>query len=415
MVSKSIVATPDLGRALGAKAAGKFPIILYETGRPELHGVGHTLPQAVRTMPRPPSVRAWDFLSIALAVFGTDRFVLREEAADGWTRVISLEVDLIQPTPWNAVADRLSAALRFLTGDIWTIRFRAGGHAPPTFHPKLSDRDCVCLFSGGLDSLIGAMDLVAADRRPFLVSQASPKEGPIQAYLAERLGLADHRFEGKATERGAEPYELSSRARSILFIAYGVLAAEGLGGSLVIPENGLISINPPLTLRRLGSLSTRTTHPHYIAELQAILDAVDLYVKLDNPYGLTTKGEMLAQCQDSRLAALAPLSYSCGKGKRKNQQCGRCVPCLIRRASFFKAGMADSTQYQSSDLAAAAQNDDVQAMRLAVEQLDHRNIDRWAAEAGPLPNDQALHAQYVDVMRRGLDEVREFMRTVPWP
>lgn len=415
MVTTTIIATPRAERAAVAQAAGHLAIALYEVGRPELPGVGHVLPHVVRKLPIPPSIRAWDFLSIALAVFAVDRFVLRDQTDDGWTRVLSLEVEVAEPDPWNQAAEQLSAAFRFLTGDIWTLRFVGGGNRPPTFQPRLHDRDCVCLFSGGLDSLIGAMDLVAAGRRPLLISQASPKEGPVQKYLAERLGLADHRFEGRATERGEEPYELSSRARSVLFIAYGVLAADSIGGTLVIPENGLISINPPLTLRRLGSLSTRTTHPHYISELQTAFAAVGLPVQLLNPYGLTTKGEMLAGCGDARLAQLAAHSYSCGKGKRKNMQCGRCIPCLIRRASFLKAGMSDATPYQVMDLATDALNDDVQAARLAIAQLGARNMDRWVANAGPLPNDPVLRARYVEVVHRGLGELKDFMSTIAWP
>jgi hypothetical protein len=55
----------------------------------------------------------------------------------------------------------------------------------------------------------------------------------------------------------------SQRARSIAFIAYGVLSATSLDRyhsgeriTLYMCENGFISINPPLTDMRLGSLST---------------------------------------------------------------------------------------------------------------------------------------------------------------
>lgn len=414
MVTTHVVATSDAARAEAAHqpARGHVGIALYHVGRDKLPGVGHTLPHAVTFLPNPPSRAAWDFLSIALAVFATDKFVLRDTAEDCWTRVIDLEVAVVDPAPWDAQAERIGRALRFLTGDIWTVRFSAGGLAAPTFQPKLTDRDAVCLFSGGLDSMLGAMRLVEEGRRPILVSQASPKEGPPQKYLAERLGLTDHRFEGKATERWAEPYELSSRARSILFIAYGVLAADGLTPTLVVPENGLISINPPLTPRRLGSLSTRTTHPYYVSELNGILASAGIGIALANPFGLMTKGEMLAGCAHKDVAKLAIYSYSCGKGKRKNQQCGQCVPCLIRRASFLRAGVADTTPYAVEDLSKAAANDDVQAARLAVERLKTRNLDRWAVESGPLP--ESLRAEYVDVVRRGLGELGELLGAIRW-
>ena len=410
-----ILATPSAARATAAQARGDLGVALYNMGGPQLPGLGRTLPVSARRLARPPSVRSWDFLSVALAVFAADRFVLRSDSSDAWTRTIALDVELVDPDPWTAQAKPLAAALRFLSGDIWYLRFHTGGRAPPNFSARLTDRDCVCLFSGGLDSLIGAMNLVAAQRRPFLISQASPKEGGVQANLARTLGLADHRFDGRVTERGRKPYEESSRARSLLFFAYGALAASSLGGELIVPENGLISINPPLTRRRIGSLSTRTTHPHFIGSLQAVLNAVGLGVTLVNPYAAQTKGEMLTQCQDPQIAKLAHLSYSCGKGKRKNMQCGVCVPCLIRRASFHAAGLKDATRYYAPNLALSADNDDVQAARLAVAQLATRNVARWAAEAGPLPTDPVRHGALIDTVRRGTEELRTYLNSVTWP
>jgi hypothetical protein len=299
------------------------------------------------------------------------------------------------------------------------VRFHNNGALPPEWDPKLTDRDCACLFSGGLDSLIGAADLLQQGRRPLLVSQASPKEGDVQRYLALQLGLDQTRFEGNAIERHGLGYEPSSRARSILFNAYGVLAATALHApdgptELIIPENGLISINPPLTRRRVGSFSTRTTHPHFTGELQAILQEVGLNVTLINPYRGRTKGEMLANCESQVVADFAHHTYSCGKGKRLNQHCGRCVPCLIRRAAFQHAGRADETNYWAADLSEHATSDDVFAARFAVAQLATRNIAQWTSEAGPLPDAAQERAIFIDVVRRGLEELGAFLGGIAW-
>ena len=95
--------------------------------------------------------------------------------------------------------------------------------------------------------------------------------------------------------------ERSQRARSLAFFGLGVLAGTSLSNydgstpvEMIVPENGYISLNVPLTPLRLGSLSTRTTHPIYLAKLQAILDVAGLKIRLRNPYQLKTKGEMLA-------------------------------------------------------------------------------------------------------------------------
>ena len=66
---------------------------------------------------------------------------------------------------------------------------------------------------------------------------------------------------------------------------------------LLIPENGFISLNIPLTPLRVGTFSTRTTHPLFISQMQDILDALGINVRLSNPYQFKTKGEMLHECQ----------------------------------------------------------------------------------------------------------------------
>lgn len=335
--------------------------------------------------------------------------------------MIALEVELAEPEAWVRQTEAIANLLQFLTGDIWYLRFRDGGMKPPNITGNLyDDRDCACLFSGGMDSLIGAIDLLNNGRRPLLISQASPKEGYIQASLANQIGLFQHRFEGRASERWRQPYEASSRARSVLFIGYGVVAASSLApgdraADLVIPENGLISINAPLTLRHIGSLSTRTTHPHFISSLQRVIQEVGLSVNLVNPYGFKTKGEMLRECRHPNLQRLASESYSCGKGKRLNKHCGRCVPCLIRRASFHVAGVKDETGYWADNLADHVSNVDVASARYAAENLAHRDVARWAAEAGPLSTDRDLRHAYVEVVRRGTEELRSFFSTIAWP
>lgn len=413
-----VLATPSPSRAAAAMNHGYLGIALYQRGTADVPGLGALLADNALMLPRSPSAVAWDFLSIALAVFAVDRFVVRNQFADAWTRTISLEVEVADPAAWSGQEASFGTMLRFLTGDIWYIRFRSGGAKPPSVPTKPTDRDCACLFSGGLDSLIGAMDAKKSKRRPLLVSQASPKEGGPQRSLAALIGLETDRFEGKASEKWRAPYEPSSRARSILFLGYGIVVASTLSTTapvdLLVPENGLISINAPLTLRHVGSLSTRTTHPHFISSLQAILDEVGLNARMTNPYSFATKGEMLKNCRDRNVEKIASDSYSCGKGKRLNQHCGRCVPCLIRRASFHAAGLYDDTEYHVADLANQAAYPDVAAARIAAANARSADLSRWVSAAGPLPHDAPSRVAYTGVVRRGTMELANFFETVSW-
>ena len=419
MVDLSVQATPITADAVAAhRRPNTIGVHLFTSGSPNLPGLGATLAERVRKqIPGAPSAAAWDFMSIAMSVFAADRFVTRSGSPNGWTRVIGLDVALVDPAPWTAQAVKLAEALRFLTGDVWHLSFRAGGRACPHVQHRLHDRDAVCLFSGGLDSFLGALATLNGGGRPLLVSQGSSKEIGPQQLLAAALGLEAHRFEGRVAERWQRPYEGSTRARSILFFAYGALAATGCGiREVLVPENALIAINPPFTDRRMGTLSTRTTHPHFISRLNEIWAATGVDAELHNPFFATTKGEMLVQGHHPRLVELAAATYSCGKGKRANGQCGRCVPCLIRRASFHTAGMHDGTRYLN-DLRASSRNDDVLAARHAVaahDGADPRDLGRWVARAGPLPADAATRALTVDAVGRGLSELGTLFGTVRW-
>ena len=52
-----------------------------------------------------------------------------------------------------------------------------------------------------------------------------------------------------------------------LFIAFGNFVLSGIRNCSVlqVPENGIISLNVPLDDLRIGSHSTRTTHPFYFS------------------------------------------------------------------------------------------------------------------------------------------------------
>lgn len=419
MVRTRVVATPIAKDAAAAHAKpDTIGVGLYLGGTSALPGLGnHLRESAERRLPKPPSEVSWDFLSIALAAFAADRFVLRSDAEDGWTRVIALDVALSNPKPWLPQIPRLEAALRFLTGDIWQISIRGGGAPPPKFPAKLTDRDAICLFSGGLDSLLGALKLLDDGRLPFLVSQGSPKEIHPQEYLAQAIKLGSFRFDGRVNERWGTPYEGSTRGRSIIFFAYGVVAASAHDlDELFIPENGLIAINPPFTPRRLGSLSTRTTHPYFLGELEGVLQGAGIKIRLTNMFEGMTKGEMLKKCKHPDIEKLAAVSYSCGKGKRLNGQCGRCVPCLIRRASFQASGVADKSIYKTK-IDKSKKNDDVMAARIATARAakaSKEDLARWSMRSGPLPVDPVRRKKIVGAVSRGLAELADFLDGVKW-
>jgi hypothetical protein len=179
--------------------------------------------------------------------------------------------------------------------------------------------------------------------------------------------------------------------------------------TIFMPENGFISLNPPLTLRRIGSLSTRTSHPYFISSMQNILDKVGLAVNIENPYKYCTKGEMLRDCRNQQvLQQIIDLTISCGKWKRINLQCGACVPCILRRSAYNAAKIPDKTQYKYEDLKKAQHNDDILSLRTAILKSTSANMKGWLLRSAPLSPDPTTRKFYVDVFERGLHEVEGF-------
>lgn len=413
-----LVCGPDrFARAAGANA---LPVVLYDPPQPgALGSAGHAARIAIMQKRLSPAVRAWDLLSIALSVITADFAGQRSQSPDGWTREFELDIAVSDPEFWRAQERELSAALAFLTTDRWTLRFHGGGALPPVRAQLIRPQeDSAVLLSGGLDSLIGTIDLVAQGRRPYAISQTVRGDAEKQIQFARRIGggLSHLQLNHNAHFNGTA--EASQRARSLIFVTFSVVVAtalqryhDGEHVPVFVCENGFIAINPPLTGSRLGSLSTRTAHPEFLGRLQWVLDAADLRIDIVNPYALKTKGEMLRECRDQALLTReAVRSTSCGRFQRFNyHHCGRCVPCQVRRAAFLAwDAIPDSTGYVyevlGRDDVEHARFDDVRSVAIALSAVQQDGVSAWLGHALSSPkitNRGSMQA----MLERGLAEL----------
>lgn len=408
---------------LGRLRKGDLRCILYGGAeKPSEGSAGGTLLKLVRRAKLVPTPRAWDLLSIALSVICADTAEKRGDSPDGWTRAIALRVAVIDPDFWNAHKGLIERQLKFLTTDIWQLEFSGLGLLPkPPKIPVIPEENCVALLSGGLDSFVGAIDLAALGNKPYLVSQVSPGDKQSQACFASKIGGGLSHLQLNHNVKCPGENDRSQRSRSIIFLAYGVLAAtslrrykDGESVDLYMSENGLISINPPLTPARIGSLSTRTTHPVFLRLFQDLLEAAELRVQVRNPYQLKTKGEMLRECRDQAfLREYAAETTSCGRFARNGwKHCGRCLPCLIRRAAFHRWGEEDKTAYMYADLSKNdsqhARFDDVRCAAMAAALVESEGIDSLATTN---LNGFAMGdlAPYKTMLTRGIKELGQFL------
>ncbi|MCT4562382.1 MAG: hypothetical protein N4A41_13515 [Crocinitomicaceae bacterium] len=315
----------------------------------------------------------FDFFLISAIVYGIDDLFSREKYSfNGWTREFEIQFPVNDIDVWTPTADSLNEALTFLTGDYWSVSFSSlntriyveRGNRIRSLIPQydFGDYEFASLFSGGLDSLIGVIDELTNltnDKKGILISHsdgahAGPKidqerilpklESNFQnsiTHLSLRVGLSNTDQDGNKIERDS-----NQRSRSILFLGIATYIVNIIPNinTLLLPENGTISLNHPLTPSRSSSLSTRTTHPYFIEKIQEVLRQTGISVHINNPYYSKTKGEMVFECLNQAvLTELFPESASCGKRGHtahwdiKNaKQCGVCMPCIYRSASLHK-------------------------------------------------------------------------------
>lgn len=390
---------------------------------------GSTLIRDVQRAGLSPSEKIWDFNTIALAVASADYSLTRKNSADGWTRQIDLTVHLCNPSVWEPAKQELEKTLRFLTGDFWSLTFKDGGAYLPAqqnrdfnlFKTSNFDEDCVCLLSGGVDSLAGAIDLVTEGRNPIFVSQVVRGDADTQRTYAKRIHSESHHFQlNHNIHLPDDESEGSTRGRSIIFFAFAALAASAIAAQssspadIYVPENGFISLNIPLSSGRMGSFSTKTSHPVYLKGIQNLWKEVGISLNLIMPYQFKTKGEVLAECKNQQLLKeLVFQSVSCGKYRvYKMQHCGRCIPCLVRRAAFQHWGEVDQTSggYYSEQLERINHGnpDDVGAAASACLVAEQSGIHRLIS--GNLSfADHQNRSDFEGVFSRGLSEVKELL------
>ena len=393
-----------------------------------------------------------DLVILAMSVFAIDKKVPRKDFDDNWTRQIELYLPVIEIEKWNNVKIELEDMLSFLSGDKWEINFRKskekyrGNKVNKKY--KLIEKDnfdCVSLFSGGLDSFCGALKLLNEKQRTCFVGFKEYKMlGGRQNEIFKNINDAfpDINKElllfntnpsiplNKDGEKKRIGGEITSRSRSFLFLA-GALAVASIIGEVpvYIPENGFIGINVPLTDSRIGSCSTRTTHPYFINKFNSILNNLGIKSKIINPYSLKSKGEIVEEVSNIEVfekTAYKTISCShpCHSRYDKLQtpmNCGYCYPCLIRKASMNKINYLKDEYNPNNNLSKTfiennnsieGKAKDLKAVMYSLNRYlnhidDNNYINRLLLKTGKLELDEI--EQYNRVYRVSMDEIKNMI------
>ena len=258
-----------------------------------------------------------DLYNIAMLVYVWD---LQTPRLGEKPRHLSVLISVSNKDRWTSVKLHLESSLHFLTGDTFDFHFVQGEPAKEDFVPKRKGKECVMLFSGGLDSLAGVK--WAADRKlePVLVSHPgmgliSDTQKSLATSLRKIVGedLKWHQIRAAAEAgTGLTAKEYSQFSRSFLYLTLGALFSLGLGiQQEFIFENGVMALNIPLTQSRIYS-NTRTAHPTFLSMYQKLLDSLFGHqVTVENPFSAMTKGEVVKLLDCRGFRDLVKTTISC--------------------------------------------------------------------------------------------------------
>jgi 7-cyano-7-deazaguanine synthase in queuosine biosynthesis len=301
-------------------------------------------------LPAPLSDEQLDWLWIAASLYAADVACVRGIDLD-WARRIELHVPVSDPQRWEPFRVRLEQAFGRLTYDRLDLHFHP--RTTPVVAPRprrqpFEQVESVVLLSGGLDSFVGAVELLQATPSAFFVSHAGAAatrtaQRALQPTLTALSSGSEFAAFTAQRATGFGDREGSERSRTILFLACAGLVATALGvEEIYLCENGVMAVHLPLTEARVGSLSTRTAAPGFVDDFGTLIaDVFGAFVEISNPLIRRTKPDVVELAQNLGCADQLPQTVSCWAIGHTRRHCGYCAPCMMRRISCEAHGAPD--------------------------------------------------------------------------
>ncbi|MFN7939114.1 MAG: 7-cyano-7-deazaguanine synthase [Bryobacteraceae bacterium] len=310
-----------------------------------------------------------DLIEIASYVYCADQAVTRggegvSQFGADWRRTFRFHIPVREPAIWTSkeVLGVLQRTLSTLTEDNYEFVFSQLRKAAPMQQyltlgdssPDMQQIDRVILFSGGIDSLGGAVqDAVLGKRKVALVSHRSnPKVYSRQSELL--TGLKEictkpplhvpvwvHRI-------GSDGREYTQRSRTFLYASLAAAVAYLYGiDHIQFYENGVVGLNLPISEQVVGTRATRTTHPQVLSGFARLFSVVmNKPFAVENSFLWLTKTEVVDLIGDAGCAHLVEKSVSCihtHEQTKDQPHCGRCSQCISRRFATL------ASRYPQSD------------------------------------------------------------------
>lgn len=284
--------------------------------------------------------KALDIVTVMSSIFDAD---IKATGDVKKSRVIKIKIPVHNATKWILVKEKLENLVNWVSSDLFSITFvernNYNFYRSNTIEmfPEVK-KDCITLFSGGLDSFSGAYYNYKNGISSSYIGYINKKEeGSKQK---EMRTFYKKMFPNDTIELHSK-YDIKKShyvqsTRSLLYLSLAISKAISLKTNEVrMYENGVLSLNPELG----GRFTTKTTHPKTIYLYNQILEIMDYEIKIKNIFEFSTKGKIINNMSKDFKEKIRN-TYTCGKGRSQGKkvshsgQCGVCIPCLLRKISL---------------------------------------------------------------------------------
>jgi 7-cyano-7-deazaguanine synthase in queuosine biosynthesis len=396
-----------------------------------------------------------DLLEIATYVYSADQAIPRgaddvDSFGDRWRRDLNFIIPVRKPEFWNSpdVQNSLCSTLGFLSDDNYQFDFVKLKNVQ-SFQGYLDFNDDgqmfgypeqVVMFSGGLDSLAGAIEEVVNQKRKVMLvtHKSTPKlnkrHRTLEGMIADKAGENTPLHIGvRVNKNKGLNYEYTQRSRSFLYVSIGATIAKMLNlKSVRFYENGVISLNLPVCAQVVGGRATRTTHPRVIKGFQNIISLVaGEPFTIENPFIWKTKADVVevitkAGCQD--MLARSTTCTHTWEMTNHHTHCGTCSQCIDRRFAMLaaKADQFDPVEAYKADIFTQSRSKDEDKIMAAAyleranQVRDQDDITQFIARYSEVSrvfrhlngNPGSVAQRVYDLYKRHAKEVCEAMDTM---
>lgn len=324
--------------------------------------------------------RTKDLLEIASYIYAADRMTKRGQPTQleyhSWSRKFHFHIKVRDHKFWQkkSVKDSLSKLLTFTSGDLgYEFTFVKGGKDvgqsnlfdSPEISLDQKENSAIALFSGGLDSLAGALELLNTTSHDLILISHSSNNFAITKIQESIYKLLEADFPGRVQRfpftcslHGERAAEETQRTRIFLYtsIAFSLmsLAKEK---TIHVFENGMTSINFPKRQDMMNARASRTTHPQTMYLLEKFFNSVTTEaIKVRQPFLNLTKTQVLEKIKGYGKLNYLNSTISCTKtfniAKKTSpaSHCGVCSQCIDRKFAALAADVEDYDAIYDTDI-----------------------------------------------------------------